>query len=293
MSFALRDRYVWRQLCWLNVLLMDRHYAVYAGSVGYATVHSVMPFGDATPGARGPDQISHVLPRLSTQQLGSTQRTKLYHGQSGAASLALDPSEHELQEVPHKLASQLLTARGKPAAKASARGNRLVTDQSSALPALLPPSHGAKPGIPALHTFLVAQAEEAHQEAATPTAQLQGLGSLTAESRLKSLPNYAKPQNRTPLWSERERRARNVAPANPYKQKLDLAAKIKPASDIVSPRTSTNTSVEVAPGRFRVAPLGLSKQPTGQQPDLLHLGPLTLPGKLNKASLCQLQCLCQ
>lgn len=271
---------------------LDRHYAVYAG---YATVHSVMPSGDAMPGARGPAKNFHVLPRLSTQQLGSTQRTKLYHGQSGAASLALDPSEDELPEVPHKFASQLLTARGKPAAKASSRGNSsmLFTDQSSALPALLPPSHGAKPGIPALHTFLVAQAEEAHQEAATPTALLQGLGSLTTESRLKSLPNYAKPQNRTPLWSERERRARNVAPANPYKQKLDLAAKIEPASDIVSPHTSINTSVEVAPGRFRIAPLGPSKQPTGQQPDLLHLDPLTLPGKLNKASLCQLQCLCQ
>ena len=192
-----------------------------ARPIGYATVQSVMPFGDATPRGRGQNPNSHVLPRLSTQQLGSTQRTKgLHHGQSGSASVALDASEEELPEVSHKLAPQFMTARGKAAVTAFSRGNMLVTEQSSALPALLPPSRGAKPGIPALHTFLVAQAEEAQQEVAISTAQLQGLGSLTADSRLKSLPNYAKPRNRAPVWSERERQARKAMPANPTSRNL-------------------------------------------------------------------------
>lgn len=40
-------------------------------------------------------------------------------------------------------------------------------------------------------------------------------------------PHYAIPQDRTPLWSERERPGRLGTPGNPYKQNLDIAPKLK------------------------------------------------------------------
>lgn len=237
-----------------------------------------MRLGDNATRGWAPKQSSQVLPRLSSQQLGKPQKTKsLRSGEPSAAPIALGTEEDELPDLSHKHASGGVTAISELHTKASSRGNMLVAEPSSALPALTLPNRGVA-GIPALHTFLAAQAEDTQRES------VPAQGSLTAESRLKSLPNYAKPQNRAPIWSERDRRARNVTPANPYKQKLDLAATLKIPSESGSQRISTNTSVEVSPGRFRVAPLGLSKQPTEQRSDLAHLDPLGIPGKLSKAS---------
>lgn len=158
----------------------------------------------------------------------------------------------------------------------------LAAEQSSALPPLLLPSHGANPGIPALHTFLVATADDTKRQAVTKASQNQG--SPAANSSANSVPSYARPQDRTPLWSERERRARNVMPANPYKQKLDLTSKIKSTADPTSPPVSVNVKVEVSPGRYRVAPLEGSAAPTGRRSDPIHLTPLLSPGRLSKAS---------
>ena len=243
-----------------------------------------MRSGENTTRGWAQKQSSQVLPRLSSQQLGKPQKTKsLRSGGPSAAPIVLETEEDELPDLSHKHASGGVTAIPELHTKASSRGNMLVAEPSSALPALTLPNRGVA-GIPALHTFLAAQAEETQRESIPQTQ-----GSLTAESRLKSLPNYAKPQNRAPIWSERDRRARNVTPANPYKQKLDLAATLKTPSESGSQRISTNTSVEVSPGRFRVAPLGLSKQPTGRHSDLAHLDPLGPPGKLSKASFHSIQ----
>lgn len=46
-------------------------------------------------------------------------------------------------------------------------------------------------------------------------------------SSSRSVPHYATPQDRTPLWTERGRPHRFPTPANPYKQNLDLASKVK------------------------------------------------------------------
>ena len=52
-------------------------------------------------------------------------------------------------------------------------------------------------------------------------------GSQTAA---RPVPHYAIPQDRTPLWSERDRPGRLTNPANPYKQNLDLAPKDSPTA---------------------------------------------------------------
>ncbi len=52
-------------------------------------------------------------------------------------------------------------------------------------------------------------------------------GSQTAA---RPVPHYAIPQDRTPLWSERDRPGRLTNPTNPYKQNLDLAPKVTPTT---------------------------------------------------------------
>lgn len=247
------------------------------------------PGNNATRGW-APKQTAQILPRLSAQQLGSIQKTKSPHpAEPLAASVTFGPDADDLPELPQKHGIASLTANTGRAGKTSSRGNMLAAEHSSALPPLLRPQHGADPGIPALHTFLVAQADNPPSQETTIPVGSQG--SLTADSGISSLPSYARPQNRTPVWSERERRGRNAMPANPYKQRLDLADTIKPVTNTTTTRTSTNVKVEVSPGRYRVAPLEGSAMSSGRRSDPIHLTPLMPTGRLSKASFLRLPCL--
>ncbi len=55
------------------------------------------------------------------------------------------------------------------------------------------------------------------------------------QTAARPVPHYAIPQDRTPLWSERDRPGRLTNPTNPYKQNLDLAPKVTPITRFGSP----------------------------------------------------------
>lgn len=227
-------------------------------------------------------RASKEFPKLSSQQLGKAQKPKPTPADVLFYKLTVGAPGDELPELPHKGP----TATQEHSYKAVSHFGKLPV-QDSALPELTP-RRGAEAGIPALHTFLVAQAVAEDALVSNTSTTLESASSFSDGAKAKAVPRYAMPQNRKPIWSERDRPARTAAPTNPYKQKLDLArAKSATQSNLegFAQRVSVNTTVEVSPGRSRVAPLiGMSKEPTGRRSDLAKLGPLPVPNKLSKVS---------
>ncbi|KAL0020352.1 hypothetical protein WJX79_002060 [Trebouxia sp. C0005] len=71
-----------------------------------------------------------------------------------------------------------------------------------------------------------------HEVVSQPGQTAAEQGSQTAA---RPVPHYAIPQDRTPLWSERDRPGRLTNATNPYKQNLDLAPKVTPTTRFSSP----------------------------------------------------------
>lgn len=102
--------------------------------------------------------------------------------------------------------------------------------------------HSSKSSVPLLpivnsSTSKMQNASEATQQrqqelVSRPEQTAAKQGSQTAA---RSVPHYAIPQDRTPLWSERDRPGRLTNPTNPYKQNLDLAPKVTPITRFSSP----------------------------------------------------------
>ena len=98
-------------------------------------------------------------------------------------------------------------------------------------------------------------------------------GSQTAA---RPVPHYAIPQDRTPLWSKRDRPGRLTNPTNPYKQNLDLAPKVMPTrfsspakygrgpemwsvSSALESSWSQSPRQRASPGQQHLAPLSPSR----------------------------------
>lgn len=64
----------------------------------------------------------------------------------------------------------------------------------------------------------------------------------------RSVPHYATPQDRTPLWSARGRPRRFSNPRNPYKQNLDVAPKVKQGANRFSSPASLGKASKHPPG---------------------------------------------
>ncbi|DBB05721.1 TPA: hypothetical protein ACH3X1_012322 [Trebouxia sp. C0004] len=102
--------------------------------------------------------------------------------------------------------------------------------------------HSSKSSVPLLP--IVNSSTSKMQNVSTATRQRQQdvvlrPGQTAAEQGSQTVarlvPHYAIPQDRTPLWSERDRPGRLTAPTNPYKQNLDLAPKVTPTTRFSSP----------------------------------------------------------
>lgn len=95
-------------------------------------------------------------------------------------------------------------------------------------------------------------------------------------SVFKPVPHYALPQDRTPLWSERDRPGRFTTPRSPYKQNLDLAPKVKQASNRFSSPAQYGRSPDALPGMYpQHSPrTRSSSQQASQGLDIRHLAPL-------------------
>ena len=95
-------------------------------------------------------------------------------------------------------------------------------------------------------------------------------------SVFRPVPHYALPQDRTPLWSERDRPGRFTAPRSPYKQSLDLAPKVKQASNRFSSPAQYGRISDALPGIFpqHSSWSRSSRQQASQGLDSRHLAPL-------------------
>ena len=75
-------------------------------------------------------------------------------------------------------------------------------------------------------------------------------GEASRVSFCRPIPHYALPQDRTPLWSERDRPGRFTSPRNPYKQSLDLAPKLRQAANRFSSPAQYGKASLLLPGSF-------------------------------------------
>ena len=90
------------------------------------------------------------------------------------------------------------------------------------------------------------------------------------------VPHYAIPQDRTPLWSERDRPGRFTPPRNPYKQSLDIAPKVNPTSPRFSSPAKYGRSSELLLGCTTLqSPLRSPRQRLGHGQEQQHLTPLS------------------
>ena len=97
-------------------------------------------------------------------------------------------------------------------------------------------------------------------------------------------PHYTTPQDRTPLWSERNRPGRFSTPNNPYKQNLDIAPKLKQGANRFSSPAQYGRASELAFAMLHVkSSLSRSPRPGATQGlEAHHLAPL-MPADLTHA----------
>ena len=144
--------------------------------------------------------------------------------------------------------------------------------------------HSSKSSVPLLP--IVNSCTSKMQDASEPTQQRpqevvarpgQTAAEQGSQTAARPVPHYAIPQDRTPLWSERDRPGRLTKPINPYKQKLDLAPKAMQTTRFSSPAKygrgpemlSASSALEsswshsprprASPGQQHLAPLSLSR----------------------------------
>ena len=107
----------------------------------------------------------------------------------------------------------------------------------------------------------------------------------------RPVPHYAIPQDRTPLWSERNRPGRFTTPENPYKQNLDIAPKLKQGANRFSTPAWYGRAYDFVPATSLQS--RSPRQQGAQGLDTRHLAPLTASdlthaGSLQQASTIQL-----
>ena len=115
-------------------------------------------------------------------------------------------------------------------------GERVVGDSVKAV------HHSSKSSVALLPTVNNSTSKMQNASKATQQRQQDVVsrpGQTTVEqgsqTAARPVPHYAVPQDRTPLWSERDRPGRFTNPTNPYKQKLDLAPKAMQTTRFSSP----------------------------------------------------------
>ena len=118
------------------------------------------------------------------------------------------------------------------------------------------------------------------------------LDSSSEPSASKTLPHYAIPQDRTPLWSERDRPGRLTTPKNPYKQNLDIAPKLKTAAARLSSPAKFGRGTELQPTSPALRSPRLSPGRQRAQHEMVpqQLEPLSPHDLLFRGSLKQVSC---
>lgn len=154
----------------------------------------------------------------------------------------------------------------------------------------VPVSLATVPLLPIVNLFSQQKKVTAHTTSTEPqAARPDGLPPELGSERSRELvskpaPHYAIPQDRTPLWSERQRPGRFSTPDNPYRQNLDIAPKLKQGANKLSSPAQYDRASELVPAML---PLNSSKsrsprQGAAQGLEARHLAPLT-PADLTPA----------
>ena len=165
-----------------------------------------------------------MLPRLNNQKGNNNQSVQSWPAKSLRNSQPqLLASNSTLPTIPHK--AQVPTI---------AEGGDGVGDSLKAY------HKGIKAHLPLLPIVNSSVPQGQHAVASalqpgleTPVQSEQSAVLVEYSSELtaaRHVPHYARPQDRTPLWSERDRPGRFSTPKNPYKQNLDLAPKLNSAA---------------------------------------------------------------
>ncbi len=130
--------------------------------------------------------------------------------------------------------------------------------------------------------------ERVEQDAAIRSRQA-GAESGSDLSASRAVPHYAVAQDRTPIWSERDRPGRFTTPKNPYKQNLDIAPKVQSTATRYSSPAKYGRGSDLLPGALTLES-SWSRSPRhgaghGQEPQ--HLAPLSLSSIAPATSLKQ------
>ena len=157
----------------------------------------------------------------------------------------------------------------------------------------LPSGLATVPLLPIVNRFSQQKSIEAHlgytESQAAARSRPDGLPPEVAPEPSRNVmarpaPHYTSPQDRTPVWSDRNRPGRFSTPSNPYKQNLEIAPKLKQGANRFSSPVQYGGASELAPAMLRVES-SLSRSPRQAAPQGLeahHLAPL-MPADLTHA----------